>query len=139
MHQITSNSDSINICVLDNDPLALKKTSQLLSSAGWRVEPFIDRDAVLSYAATHQPAAAIVNFGGPRAYALDVTTRLTAISPSTSVIISLKVHRGKEHKMLMGTELVNLIKQRCVQTSEQPSFERATFSQNKEIDLGFCT
>jgi len=41
--------------------------------------------------------------------------------------------------MHMGTELVNLIKQRCVQTSDSLSFETATFSQNKEIDLGFCT
>src|SRR5437762_13414590 len=98
MHQITSNSDSISICVLDKDPSALKKTSQLLSSAGWGVEPFIDRDAILSYAATHQPAAAIVNFGGPRAYALVVTTRLTAICPSTSVLISPERNRAKADK-----------------------------------------
>jgi len=134
MHQITSNSESITICVLDSDPSALRSTSELLSSAGWRVEPFIDRDTILDYAATHQPAAAIVNFGGSRAHGLDIAARLTAISPSTAIIISLKVHGGKAHNMLMGTELVNLIKKQCVEASERPFCKRPSLSQNKEIN-----
>jgi DNA-binding response OmpR family regulator len=101
--------------VLDNDPSALSETSEILSSAGWKVEPFIDPDTVLDYAAMHQPAAAIINFGGSCVHALDIAAHLRAISPSTSVIISLKVHRSKAHKVLIGTEMVNLIKQRCVE------------------------
>src|SRR5438270_8061549 len=66
MHQTTSNSDSISICVLENDPSALRKTSEVLSSAGWRVKTFIDRDAILDYAAMYQCAAVIINFGGSR-------------------------------------------------------------------------
>jgi response regulator RpfG family c-di-GMP phosphodiesterase len=135
MHQITSTSESISICVLDNDPSALQKTTELLSSAGRQIEPFVDRDAILNYAESNHPAATIVDFCKPCAYSLDIAARLKAISPSTSVIISLRVRRGKAHNMLMETEQVNLIKERCVQTSEQPSFEeRPTFSQNKEID-----
>jgi len=131
-------SDSIRICVLDNDPSMLRKTSEILLSAGWHAEPFVDPDTILNYAATHQPAAAIVNLNGPRANGLDIAARLRAISPSTSVIISLKVHASRAHKMLKGTELVNLIKRRCVQASKRPLCERPTFSQSKEIDLGCC-
>ena len=141
MHQITTNSDSISVCVLDNDPAALKETSELLSSVGWDVEPFIDPDTILNYAATHQPAAAIVNLGGPRAHGLDIAARLRAISPSTSIIISLKVHRSKAHKMLMGSEMLNLIKQRRAEKPEPAAFKRLSFSrnfsQNEEFDLGY--
>jgi len=128
--------------VLDNDPSALSETSEILSSAGWKVEPFIDPDTILNYAAMHQPAAAIINFGRSCVRALAIAAHLRAISPSTSVIISLKVHRNKAHKMLMGTEMVNLIKQRCVEKPEPAAFKRPTFSrnfsQNEEFDLGYC-
>jgi len=60
------------------------------------------------------------------------------ISPSTAVIISLKVHRDKARKMLIGSELVNMIKQRCVETLEKPAFQRPTFSKKKESNLGYC-
>src|SRR6267378_8686126 len=112
----------------------LRKTREILSSAGWDLEPFVDPDTILDYAATHRTAAAIINFGGSCVRALDIAAHLRAISPSTSVIISLKVHRNKAHKMLMGTEMVNLIKERCVKTSERPFCKRLNLSQNKEIN-----
>ena len=120
--------------MLDNDPSALSETSEILSSAGWKVEPFIDPDTILNYAAMHQPAAAIINFGRSCVHALAIAAHLRAISPSTSVIISLKVHRSKAHKVLMGTEMVSLIKERCVKTSERPFCKRLNLSQNKEIN-----
>jgi len=66
-------------------------------------------------------------------HGLDIAGRLRAISPSTSVIISLKIHRSKAHKVLMGTEMVNLIKQRCVETPKQLAFDRV--SEAEEIDF----
>ncbi|TMA58023.1 MAG: hypothetical protein E6J73_18190 [Deltaproteobacteria bacterium] len=128
--------------MLDNDPSTLRKTREILSSARWDLEPFVDPDTILNYAATHRTAAAIINFGGSCVHALDIAAHLRAISPSTPVIISLKVHRNKAHKMLIGTEMVNLIKQRCVEKPEPAAFKRPTFSrnfsQNEEFDLGYC-
>ena len=124
--------------MLDNDPSALSETSEILSSAGWKVEPFIDPETILDYAAMHQPAAAIINFGGSCVHALDIAAHLRAISRSTLVIISLKVHRSKAHKMLMGTEMVNLIRQQFVESPERSSFGRSTFSQAEEIDFDEC-
>ena len=124
--------------MLDNDPSTLRKTREILSSARWDLEPFVDPDTILNYAATHRTAAAIINFGGSCVHALDVAARLRAISPSTSVIISLKVHRNKARRMLMGTEMVNLIRQQFVESPEQSSFGRSTFSQAEEIDFDEC-
>jgi hypothetical protein len=131
LHQPT-NSDWIGISVTDNGPLILTTASKPLSSFSWRIEPFIDPDTILNYAAGHHPAAAIINFGGSGVYRLDIARRLRAISPSTSV----KVHRRKAHKMLIGTEMVNLIKQRCVEIAKQLAFDRV--SQAKEIDFEYC-
>jgi hypothetical protein len=135
MHQTTSNSDSISICVLENDPSALRKTSEVLSSAGWRVETFIDRDAILDYAAMYQRAAAIINFGGSRRRQLGGCRRNFPFDSSDYL---LKVRRDKARKMLIGSELVNMIKQRCVETLEKPAFQRPTFSKKKESNLGYC-
>ena len=138
MHRTISASEPINICLLDNDPLALSEMSEILSSPGWKVEPFIDSDTILTYAAMHQPAAAIINFGGSCVHVLDIAAHLRCNFPSTSVIISLKVHRNKAHKVLIGTEMVNLNKRRCVESPEQPSFGRSTFSQAEKIGFDEC-
>ena len=125
--------------MLDNEPSVLRETSKILSSASWEVEPFVDPDTILNYAAKHQPAA--VNFGGSRANGLELAARLRAISPSTSIIISLKTHRSKAHKMLTGTDVLNLIKQRCAEQPEPAAFEGLSFSRNfsrdEEFDLGY--
>jgi len=112
--------------------------SRPLSSSSWRIEPFSGRNTTLNYAATHHPAAPITDFGGPHAHSLEVVERLKAISPSTSLIISVKVHRGNVRKMLKGTEMVNLIKQCRVEALEQSSLKRSAFSQEEEINLDGC-
>jgi hypothetical protein len=38
----------------------------------------------------------------------------------------------------MEIELVNLIKQRCIETSERRSFENLLFHNHTEIDFGYC-
>src|ERR1700746_1354001 len=113
MLQITLNSDSISICVLDNDSSTLRTTSQLLSSAGWPVRPFSHPDTFIDYVRTHRPKAAIVDFGGPRANGLEVAARVREVSPVTSVIISLKVHRAGACNLLSRNELVSLLEQHC--------------------------
>jgi FixJ family two-component response regulator len=108
-------SESILICVLDNDLLALTTTSRLLSSQGWRVEKFIDPDGFVRYARAHHPPIAVIDFWVREMNRLEVAARLQEISCSTHPIISLKLHCSPkaQHRMMARDELVGLIKRRC--------------------------
>ena len=37
----------------DNNPSVLRERGEILSSTGWEVEPFVDPDTILNYAAMH--------------------------------------------------------------------------------------
>ena len=65
----------------------LKATSRLLSSRGWKVEPFLDPIAFLRYARTHRPAVVIVDILMPVMNGLEVQSRLRTLSPSTRLIV----------------------------------------------------
>jgi FixJ family two-component response regulator len=108
-------SESIPICVLDNDLSALTTTSRLLSSRGWRVEKFIDPDVFVRYARAHHPPIAVIDFWVPEMNGLEVAARLQENSCSTHPIISLKLHCSPkpQHRMMVRDELVGLIEQRC--------------------------
>jgi two-component system response regulator HydG len=75
------------ICLVDDDPSVLKATGRLLSSAGWKIEPFTDPVAFLGYAATHNPAVVVLDICMPIMDGLEVQKRLQTISPSTRVVI----------------------------------------------------
>jgi FixJ family two-component response regulator len=65
----------------------LKATSRLLASAGWEVERFTDPDAFLRHAEIHHPRVVVIDMSMPRMAGLEVQRRLSAISPSTRVIV----------------------------------------------------
>ena len=75
------------ICLLDDDPSALKGTNRLLSSAGWIAKSFDDPHSFLDYAQTHRPKVVVLDILMPVMNGLEVQRRLRNISPSTRVII----------------------------------------------------
>ncbi len=129
-------TDSIEICLLDDDLLQLDAKKRVLSSAGWQTRPFSDPDAFLSYARVHSPDIAILDFGGPLARGLQVRARLREVSPATRAIIALKPHRNPARDMLCEDELINLIKQ-YVGTSAQRLFNKRFQSTRREARIVF--
>jgi two-component system, LuxR family, response regulator FixJ len=79
-------SESTVICLLDDDPSALKATTWLLSSVGWQPKPFSDPMAFLRHAQVHSPLVAVIDVLMPRMNGLEVQRRLCKISPLTRVV-----------------------------------------------------
>ena len=73
--------------MLEDDPSVLKATNRLLSSAGWKVEPFLDPIAFLRYAQEHRPEVAVIDILMPIMNGLEVQSRLRTLSPSTRLIV----------------------------------------------------
>ena len=78
---------TVTVCLVDDDPSVLRATGRLLSSAGWKVEPFADPTEFLSYAKTHHPPVVVLDIRMPLMNGLEVQTQLRKISPSTKVVI----------------------------------------------------
>jgi two-component system response regulator HydG len=78
---------AVTICLLEDDPSVLKATSRLLSSAGWKVEPFLDPIAFLRYAQAHKPEVVVIDILMPVMNGLEVQSRLRTLSPSTRLIV----------------------------------------------------
>lgn len=127
------------VCLLDGDLSALQARTRLLSSAGWRVEPFTDPDPFLEYARIHHPEAAIVRFGGSHANGLEIKARLREVSPVTSVFISLRVHAGQAHRMLSEDALVNLVEQQCIGTASRLNLKGRSSFANQEVEVECST
>lgn len=79
--------EAVMICLLEDDSSVLKATSRLLSSAGWKVESFLDPIAFLRYAQTHHPEVVVLDILMPAMNGLEVQSRLRTLSPSTRVIV----------------------------------------------------
>jgi FixJ family two-component response regulator len=77
----------LTICLVDDDPSALRATSRLLASSGWRVASFLDPIAFLRYAETYQPEVVVIDILMPVMNGLEVQRRLRTISPATQVIV----------------------------------------------------
>jgi FixJ family two-component response regulator len=78
---------TVTVCLVDDDPSVLKATGRLLSSMGWKVEPFADPTEFLRYAETHHPHVVVLDIRMPLMNGLEVQTRLRQISPSTKVVV----------------------------------------------------
>jgi FixJ family two-component response regulator len=78
---------AVTICLLEDDPSVLKATSRLLSSAGWKVESFLDPIAFLRYAEAHKPQVVVTDILMPMMNGLEVQSRLRTLSPSTRLIV----------------------------------------------------
>ena len=104
----------ITICVLEEDASALEIISGLVLSAGYQVRPFRHPDAFFEFVRIRSPQFSIVNFGGVNATGLTVAARVREVSPTTSVMISLRVHCDGAQRLLPGNEFVNLIERECI-------------------------
>src|SRR5262249_6690955 len=104
-------SDSVVVCVLNDNPSQLESTNRVLSSVGWRTRPFSDPDSFLRYARIHSPDVAVLDFDGPRGRGLQIRSRLREVSPATWTIIGLKSHHSPARRMLPDHELIDLIRQ----------------------------
>jgi response regulator RpfG family c-di-GMP phosphodiesterase len=133
-----ADANSIEVCLLDDDPSKLETKKGVLGSAGWQTRPFSDPDAFLSYARVHAPAFAILDFGGPRARGLQVRARLREISPTTRAIIALKPHQNPARDVLSHDELINLIKQ-YVGTIERRVLQKRLHFAKRKAKLGFSS
>ena len=105
------------VCIFDHDRSALQARSEIFSSAGWEVRPFNDPDTFLEYARVHLPQVAVVDFGGSNADGPKVAARVKEVSPKTSVMVSLKAHRGSAREALPGTELMRMIEREYFDSS----------------------
>ena len=84
---IAPSKQTVTICLLEDDSSVLKATKRLLSSAGWKVESFLDPIAFLDYAKARHPEVAILDILMPTMNGLEVQSRLRVLSPSTRVIV----------------------------------------------------
>jgi FixJ family two-component response regulator len=79
-------SESIPICLLDDDPSTLKATSRLLLSVGWKPKSFSDPITFLRYVQAYSPRVVVIDVLMPRMDGLEVQRRLCKISPLTRVV-----------------------------------------------------
>jgi FixJ family two-component response regulator len=87
MANLSTDSEPDTVCMLDDKPSALERTSQFLSFAGWRVRPFTHPDTFLQYARIYRPQAAIVDF---------------------------RESSGQARNLLSANEFNNVIKRKCI-------------------------
>jgi PleD family two-component response regulator len=129
-------SSAIIVCLLDESASALESTSRILSSAGYQIRPFRQPNSFLEWVRIHSPQFAIVTFGGADATGLAIAARAREISPTTSVIVSLKVHRSQAQGLLPGSELVNLIERKHREKTLQGVTNGPQTRETEGIELG---
>lgn len=83
----SARAQNATVCLVDDDPSALKATARLISFAGWQVESFADPVAFLRYAEVHQPKVAVLDVRMFPIDGLEVQMQLRTLSPATRVII----------------------------------------------------
>jgi FixJ family two-component response regulator len=75
------------VCLVDDDPLVLRSTGLLLSSAGFGVRQFDKGEDFIAYVASHKVPLVVLDIWMEEMTGLEVLARLCAISPETHVIV----------------------------------------------------
>jgi|SRR4029077_7196407 len=75
------------VCLVDDDPMALRSTGRLLASGGFAVRPFNKGEDFIAYIASHEVALVVLDIWMEEMTGLEVLARLCAISPQTHVIV----------------------------------------------------
>ena len=83
----SSDAESNEVCLVDDDPSVLKSMQYLLVSEGFNVRPFNQPEDFLAHAATHSVPVVVTDIWMDRVTGLEVLARLCAISPRTKVIV----------------------------------------------------
>jgi two-component system response regulator FixJ len=83
----SSDAESNEVCLVDDDPSVLKSMQYLLVSEGFKVRPFNKPEDFLAHASTHRVWVVVTDIWMDRVTGLEVLARLCAISPRTKVIV----------------------------------------------------
>jgi FixJ family two-component response regulator len=79
-------TDAPLVCLVDDDASVRKSVGRLLESSGYRVAPFGEPEAFLSYLSTHPVPVLILDIWMEKMTGMQVLTYLCAQSPETRVI-----------------------------------------------------
>src|SRR6267378_5143343 len=83
----SSDAESNEVCLVDDDPSVLRSMHYLLASEGLKVRTFNKAEAFLAHAKTHNVPVVVTDIWMDEVTGLEVLARLCAISPRTRVIV----------------------------------------------------
>ena len=83
----SSDAESNEVCLVDDDPSVLKSMQYLLASEGLKVRPFDKAEDFLAHAGAHHVPVVVTDIWMDGVTGLEVLARLCAISPRTKVIV----------------------------------------------------
>ena len=83
----TTNAETNEVCLLDDDVSVLKSMQYLLASEGLKVRPFSKAEDFLAHASTNHVPVLVTDIWMDGVTGLEVLARLCAISPKTRVIV----------------------------------------------------
>ena len=80
-------SDTKTVCLVDDDPLVLTSLERLLLAYGFSVRSFNNPKSFLAHVQAHPVPLVVLDIWMDEMSGFEVQARLSALSPSTSVII----------------------------------------------------
>jgi two-component system response regulator FixJ len=83
----SSDAESNEVCLVDDDPSVLKSMQYLLASEGFKVRPFDKAEDFLAHAGANHVPVVVTDIWMDGVTGLEVLARLCAISPRTRVIV----------------------------------------------------
>ena len=83
----SSDAESNEVCLVDDDASVLKSMHYLLASEGLKVRTFNRAEDFLAHARTHHVPVVVTDIWMDGVTGLEVLARLCAISPNTRVIV----------------------------------------------------
>ena len=83
----SSDAESNEVCLVDDDASVLKSMHYLLASEGLKVRTFNRAEDFLAHAGTHHVPVVVTDIWMDGVTGLEVLARLCAISPNTRVIV----------------------------------------------------
>ena len=83
----SSDAESNEVCLVDDDPSVLKSMHYLLASEGFKVQAFNKAEDFLTHASTHHVPVVVTDIWMDGVTGLELLARLCAISPKTKVIV----------------------------------------------------
>src|SRR3954464_14954389 len=84
---MTTQVETKEVCLVDDDLSVLKSMQYLLASEGIKVRPFNKAEDFLAYAAKQEVPVVVTDIWMEKVTGLEVLARLCAISPKTRVIV----------------------------------------------------
>ena len=93
------NPDTKIVCLVDDDPLVLKSIERLLASYGFSVRSFSKPKSFLAYVQAHPVPVVVLDIWMEEMIGLEVQANLSALSPSTRVIV-ITGHKDPSAKLV---------------------------------------